>query len=214
MIITEQNYESILNRIKKFTDKYFMLEKYDVFIDNKKTKDNSRFYFNIDDFFYEKNGKYKRHKKIYFRKIFIEAVEHHFRKSYLGTSEIMFISDDAKDYYNKINRELYEEYKSVILLSKGIGEGIPLSIGDKVRFDPFGFTIFQNDHDTKTVYKYSFIIFSKINDTDELIRKRRELEENFSIYNYEDDYDDLFSPIYDDEDDYPECECDFDLGDD
>ena len=163
--ITEKNYEEILAKIKSMSDNYLFLEKSYRLKDNKILKDFTLPFFRMDK---------KLGKLVPRCIIFIDACEHHFRKSFMSMSYFPTVTYYPEDfqknenlYVDKVNYELYEKYKSLIMLSTGSFSSVVLSYGDKIKFTPFGFSViiaekfFKKEFKNRS-YKFSYVKYRKV----------------------------------------------------
>ena len=144
IIVTEENFESILKRLQKICNKYKMFEFYRVFSEDMTEKKDCR-----------RNSIGFRHnrKQIEFfsHNSYVRVTKHRFREDY----EMDKDSFNAKHFYTKIHSLIHLDLSGYSALV--IGEG------DKVQFLPFGgFVVWTDDDFTRfenplTIYKHIYI---------------------------------------------------------
>lgn len=219
MIVTEDNFSKVLERLQKTCIKHKMLKFYKMFSeDMKEQKEYRRTPFGFDTRvkpFTHKDGRpdYKTVHRFYMSSDFVDVNKHHFRVAYENDSK------DSPDYSEQLNYKLYLEMKSLIHLDTGLGTALVISVGDKVEFLPFGGFIIWNDNSYTRgsnplhLYKYTFIpdfITGKITDIEEERNKRiaewKDYDDCWDDFDADDNYDgyyaDDFCDACDDEDYY------------
>ena len=188
--VTEENFEKILERILRYTNKYRMFEFYRVYDDETNTLKHKVNPFGIKyDIKYidKENGdfEYKKKYKFYYFDKYVKSTKHRFREEYETNPD----SWDAKHFYSESHN------KPLIHLDTSGCTALVISNNTEIKFLPFhlGFIIYDtNDdiriHDEKrTIYKHTFVpnIFNgKIKDIAEEDEKRyKEWEEYCDYYN-------------------------------
>lgn len=195
IVVTEENFHGVLERLQKICNKYKMMEFYRVYSeDMKEDKSCRRNSIGIHTSYKRKNNKtfdVKKIHKFYKANRFIDVYKHRFRKDYEEGNK------------KSLNYDIYLKMKSLVYLDIGDGRALVISDGDKVEFLPFGgFTVWTDDSYIQRegqplhLYKQTFIpdITSKIMDIDEERKDRAEEWEKLNDF-YEDDF-------YDDDYDY------------
>lgn len=187
IVVTETNYKAILNKIQNITNKWRMLEGYRVFKGNLKNEDRQyrRFSLNIERnivYNMEKNS-FRKKLKINKYNIFINATEHWIKTEH---------DSDPDSFHGK----MYLDRKPLIHMSVGACSANVLSVGDKIKFLPFGiFVVYTDDsytrfekEETPTIYENVYIpdVFYRIkNLSNEIEARDREAEEEEEYYNKE-----------------------------
>lgn len=213
IVITEDNYMEILDRMQSITNKYKCYRFYQVFTeDMKEQKEYRHFPLRLRvrrKYYYDGNGyKYKHRLELDNYYNYIEATKHRCKTA----------SEEEPDSYDA---KLYKDMKCIIRLDIGPSQALVLNVGDSVRFLPFGLgfiTYSDNDYvrmdGNLSIYRETFIpnlISGKIEDLEEESRLREEeWEEDAKSYNemYEEQlerelgYDDYY--YYDDAEDEEE----------
>lgn len=155
--VTEDNFEKVLEKLRKMCDKYKMLEFYRALSEDLtevKCKTNSMgLRSELDKEWRDKNGeyKYKVKKKFFMYSKYVCVTKHPFRRDY----------ETDKESYNA--KYMYPKMKSLIHLDLSASCALVISEGDKVQFFPFGgFIIWTDDDYTRfdnplTIYKHIYI---------------------------------------------------------
>lgn len=185
--VTEANYKNILEKIQNITNKWRMLEGYYVFKGDLKNEDKQyrRFSINLERNIIYNKGKNSLRKKWKINKynIFINATEHWIKIEY---------DSDPESFHGK----MYLNGKPLIHMSTGACNANVLSVGDKIKFLPFGvFIVYTDDshirfekEDPLTIYKNVYIpdIFYRIkNLSNEIAIRDKEAEEEEEYWNKE-----------------------------
>lgn len=154
--VTEDNYLHILKKIQKTTDRWKVLEKYQVFKGDLKHEEKKYRRFSIG---ISKNGKYNKKddtytviRKLYKHHTFIKAAEHSFK--------IEFDKDP-----DSFNGKMYEKMSSLIHLNTSASCANVMGIGDMIMFLPLGsFIVYTDDSYTHynkeeplSIYKHTYI---------------------------------------------------------
>ena len=153
--VTEDNFEKVLEKLRKICDKYKMLEFYRALSEDLtevKYKTNS-IGFRSEFIRRNKNGKckYKVKKKFFMHSKYICVTKHRFRRNYETNKESPYI------------KCVYSKMKSLIYFDLSASSALVISEGDKVQFLPFGgFIIWTDNNYTRfdnplTIYKYIYI---------------------------------------------------------
>ncbi len=185
--VTEDNFEKVLEKLRKMCDKYKMLEFYRALSEDLtevKCKTNPMgFRSELDKEWRDKNGeyKYKVKKKFFMYNKYVCVTKHHFRRDY----------ETDKESYNA--KYMYPKMKSLIHLDLSASCALVISEGDKVQFLPFGgFIIWTDDDYTRfdnplTIYKHIYIpdfIKGKIKNLEQEKKTReKEWEEDAAWWN-------------------------------
>ena len=154
--VTEENFESILEKLKKICNNYKMFEFYRVLSEDmteqKKYRRNSIGFRNSVKSRINKNGEqiYKKVKEFFSYNKYVRVTKHHFREEF----------EQGKDSYGA--KYCYPKMKSLIHMDLSGGSAVVISEGDKVQFLPFGgFIVWTDDDFTKfenplTIYKHIY----------------------------------------------------------
>lgn len=189
--VTEENFESILSRLQSVCSKYIMLRSYRVYdSDMKEEKEyRSGMLRILRDVKISKSNKMKIILKISLNKSFIDVSKHRLREKYENND------------LDKFDTKFYNETQPFIFIDLGYGCAMTISIGDKIRFYPFGgFSIYTDNEYLRfdgplVIYKNTFFPCKKIKDLEEeKLKRMKEWEEAMSIYDpldYPDIYDSL-----------------------
>lgn len=198
IVVTENNFESVLEKLQERCNKYKMLKFYRVLSEDHKEvsyKSNPLgFRKTLKKEYKDKDGdyKYKFKNKFYLYNIYVRVTKHHFREAY---------EKDKESYEAKY---LYPRMKSLIHLDLSASSVSVIDEGDIVQFLPFGgFIVWTYDHYTSfddpiSIYKYIFFpdfIKGKIKNLEDENKNRekeweRDAEMWHSVYENacEDDY--------------------------
>ena len=178
IIITEENFEKVLKKLLRFTNKYKMISFYRCY-----DKDMNILYKN-NDIQYNKNS---NKRKLLWYNTYLRVTKHPFREKF---------EKGINDYETNI----YKDYKCLIHIDLNGGGALVLHENDKICFIPFlGFILWNIEDDEfdgkKKVYKYIYIIdpikgkIKDINKENEI--RDKEWEENAKWWNeYDNNYDD------------------------
>ena len=169
--VTEDNFESIMKRLQKICNKHKMIKFYKVFKENnKEQKEYRNSGIRIDKHYVGGIDNLKRKYKLVIEASFIKVTKHHFREAY---------ESEEKSYES----DLYNKMHSLIHMDTNCASVVVLSVGDKIRFLPFGiFNTWTDDDYTRfenplTIYKETFVPYyfkGKIDNLDNEIKKREE----------------------------------------
>lgn len=205
IIVTEQNFESVLSKLQKICNAYKMLTWYKVYDADKEKKEfrscsiglYKRVVYN------EKKDRYRKVVSLKYNSTFTEVEKHRIREKY---------EDRTCDDY--ISEKIYEERKPLILISYASSVGLPICEGDVVIFYPFkGFTVWTDNMFTaatnsgRIYYKHTFfpdIFKGKIKDLQyEINKRRKEWEEDADDYlAMEEKWRSQNDNLYDDDDEW------------
>lgn len=185
--ITEDNFEKVLEKLRKICDKYKMLEFYRALSEDltevKWKSTPIGFQIELDKEWIDNNGEYRYRvkKKFFMHNKYICVTKHHFRKDY----------ETNKESYNA--KYMYPEMKSLIQLNLSASCALVIREGDKIQFLPFGgFIIWTNNDYTRfdnplTIYKNIYIpdfIKGKIKNLEqEKVIRKKEREEDAAWWN-------------------------------
>lgn len=148
--ITEENFEKVLKRILRFTNKYKMTQFYSCFDKNMNLKyKNNDIGFKID-VIRNKKGEFKRKKKFVWYSSYLRVTKHHFREKF-------------EKGVNDFDTDIYKNQKCLIHIDLNGGGALVLHENDKICFIPFlGFILWDIEDDKfdgkRKVYKYIYII--------------------------------------------------------
>lgn len=153
--VTEDNFEKVLEKLRKICERYKMLEFYRALSEDfteVKYKTNP-IGFRSEFIQRNKNGKckYKVKKKFFMHSKYVCITKHPFRRDYETNKESNYI------------KCIYSKMKSLIYFDLSDSCALVISEGDKVQFLPFGgFIIWTDNNYTRfdnplTIYKYIFI---------------------------------------------------------
>lgn len=173
IVITEENFESVMKKLQKICNKHKMIRNYRVLTESGKEK--KEFRSNgigiVKRCTYDKeHDSYMNKRSLVINSSFLEVTKHHFREAFESNSD----SFDCASY---------ESMHSLIHASMNASSALVLSVGDKIKFLPFGMFITWTDDDFTrfekplTIYKETFIphfISGKIEDVNAEITKREE----------------------------------------
>lgn len=154
--VTEENFEGILEKLKKICNKYKMFEFYRVLSEDmteqKEYRRDSIGFRNSFKSHINKNGEwiYKKVKEFFSYNKYVRVTKHHFREEF----------EQGKDSYDA--KYCYPKIKSLIHMDLSGGSALVISEGDKVQFLPFGGFIVWTDDDfirfenPLTIYKHIY----------------------------------------------------------
>lgn len=186
--VTEDNFEKILEKLRKMCNTYKMLEFYRALSEDLKkvTYKNNPMGFTrklAKEWIDEKTGeyKYKVKREFFIHNKYVEVTKHGFRRDY----------ETDKESYNA--KYMYPKMKSLIHLDLSASCALVISEGDKVQFLPFGgFIVWTDDDYTRfdkplTIYKHIYIpdyIKGKIKNLEqEKATRKEEWEEDAAWWN-------------------------------
>lgn len=161
IVLTEENYEDILKKIKKTTNNYRMLTRFQVFKEDLDHEEKQyRRGFLLKSFrCVQKNGWIVMKHNFHKLNFFIKATEHFFKVAYDENPE-------------SFDGNMYIKMHSLIHMSMGVDSALVLGLGDSIMFLPFGgFVVYTSDsfihfaYEPLTIYKETFIpdyLFGKI----------------------------------------------------
>ena len=207
-MLTEDNYMEVLHRLEKICNRFKLLNKYEVFeLDIPKRNKNENYPNKIyedkswgkrlvhDGFDLDGFGIYHEEKFSYSK--FIHPTKHAFKTAY----------EENPDSYNG---KSWLNTKPLIHLNTGISCAIVLTYGDKVRFEKWGFIVYDDNDYVRfegklNVYKNTFIIDrvnGRIESLEKEIQKRnKEWEEDAAWW--DEQYEkELESEFMDEEEDW------------
>ena len=153
IIVTEENFNNVLERLQKVCNKYKMFEFYRVFTENmeeqKQYRSNAIGFRDSVKSHTDKNGNwtYKKVKEFFSYNKYVRVTKHHFREEF----------EQGKDKYN------YPKMKSLIHMDLSGCSALVISEGDRVQCLPFGgFVVWTDDDFTRfenplTIYKHIYI---------------------------------------------------------
>lgn len=169
IIVTEDNFEKVLEKLQKICNKYKMLEFYRALSeDTKEVKYKTNpigFRRELNKEWIDKSGKHKYtvKKKLFMHSNYVCVTKHSFRIDY----------ENDKESYNA--KYAYPEMKPLIHLSLAASCALVICAGDKVQFTPFGGFIVWTD-DNYTVFDNPLTIYKHIYIPDLLMGKIKNLE--------------------------------------
>lgn len=183
-VITEENYLEVLGKLQRICNKWRMLEKYQCFKTNRRTKkeryDKSLMDYECKSWGWRKtcdykDGEWEIGNEYFCNSKFIHPTQHVFRQEYEANP-------------NNLKEKQWIEYgKPMIHINIGISSAICLSVGDKVQFEKYGFAVytdnsFTNRGNVSTVFKHLYVIDrvdGKITDLNgEIDKREQEWEED------------------------------------
>lgn len=175
ILVTEENFEGILNKLQKICNKYKMFQFNRVFTENmveeKQYRKNSIGIRDEVKHIEDEAGDLvdlKIVKKFFAYNTYVRVTKHLFREEF----------EQDKDSYNA--KYCYPEMKSLIHLCLSGCEAAVISVGDKIQFLPFGGFAIWSDY-SFTKFDGSLIIYKDIYFPDFIKGKILNLEEENSI---------------------------------